>query len=80
VGSESIEPEVIDLVAGVLGIPPTSLADAAALAELQQWDSLAQLNVLLALEEHFSIELSPDDLERLTDVDAIVQLVSRHQH
>ena len=43
----------------------------------QAWDSLAHLNLILALEEHFHIELTPEDSEQMTSIEAIVTLLDR---
>lgn len=44
---------------------------------LQSWDSLAHLNLVLALEEHFHLEILPEESEQMTSIEAIVTLLDR---
>ena len=39
------------------------------------WDSLAQLNLLIALEQEFSLEISPEEGLELVDFESITRLV-----
>ena len=43
---------------------------------LESWDSLAQLNLMLALEDEFAIHLAPEDIERMNTLGAVADLVS----
>jgi acyl carrier protein len=71
--------EIVALVRDVFEVDEQVLADVESLTVLEQWDSLRQLNLLLALEEHFGVELSPDDLGELTTIDGAVELVNRRR-
>ena len=44
---------------------------------LQNWDSLAHLNLVLALEESFQCELMPEETEQMTTIAAVVAIVER---
>jgi acyl carrier protein len=41
--------------------------------DLENWDSLQHLNLMLALEQDFGVKLDVDDLSTLTSVPAIVE-------
>ena len=43
---------------------------------LEAWDSLQHLNLMLALEESFGLSLSPEDGEHLTSIGAVAALVA----
>jgi acyl carrier protein len=79
VSTESIASQVIDLASDTLEVGRDELSAASTLTELEQWDSLRQLNLLLAVEEQFGIELSPDDIDRFTSIEEIVDLVQERQ-
>lgn len=38
------------------GAPPESVVD---------WDSMQRLNLVLALEEHFGVEFTPEEIEKM---------------
>jgi acyl carrier protein len=51
-----------DLVAEILRLPPGSVTDGLTIAETENWDSLAHIELIAALESEFSVELSSDDI------------------
>ncbi len=56
------------------GLPAEEISKAS-LASLALWDSLAHVTLLMAIEEEFSLVLSPGDFEELTSYDLIVDCV-----
>ena len=67
---------VIDLAADVFGVEPADLNEASTPADHESWDSLAQLNLMVALEDEFSIELRPDDIQEMVSIGAIAAVVT----
>ena len=50
-----------------------------AINKTKNWDSLKHLNLIILLEEEFSIKINPDDIQRLTNYKNILSfLKSRH--
>lgn len=41
------------------------------------WDSLAHLNLILALEEKYGIEFTPEELEEMITVGDIIKVVEK---
>lgn len=46
---------------------------------LEQWDSLAQINIIASLEDLIGQELSTDEVVSLTSVKAIVDVCRTHK-
>ena len=44
---------------------------------IEDWDSLAQINLVVAIEKEFKIKFSLDDLITLNDVGDMVELIAR---
>lgn len=44
--------------------------------DLDTWDSLAQLNLIVALEDEFGIELDPEHAATATSIASLVALVT----
>ena len=42
---------------------------------IEGWDSIAHLNLVLALEQEFGIQLLPEEIEQLLSVELIVALL-----
>jgi acyl carrier protein len=43
---------------------------------LDGWDSVAQINIIVAIEEEFGVRFEPEDIHTLHSVDKIVNAVS----
>jgi acyl carrier protein len=77
--SDDLTAEICEIAANVLDVPPAAVREAGDLEQVENWDSLHQLNLMLALEETYGIQLSPDDLGLLTHVDTIRELVEKQR-
>ena len=44
-----------------------------------QWDSMGQVNLIMALEEEFELEVPDEDAEKLTTVGAAVNYIKEHK-
>jgi acyl carrier protein len=65
-------------MAAVLGIDQSSLTEKSSPDTIPAWDSLNHLNVILAMEQEFGVELSPDDAMSMLDVSRIRSLLRGH--
>ena len=45
--------------------------------DIEDWDSLEQINLLVAIEKKFSIKFKLDDVKNLPNVGAVLDLVKR---
>lgn len=45
--------------------------------DIEDWDSLEQINLLTAIEKKFSLKFRLDDVRGLQDVGGLIDLVSR---
>ena len=59
----------------VFGVPIEAIADDASPDSLEQWDSVTHLNLVLALEEEFSISLTDEQIVELLSCEIIVATV-----
>jgi acyl carrier protein len=62
-------------MAAVLGIAELSLTEASSPDTIPAWDSLNHLNVIMAMEQEFGVEFSPDDAMNMVDVSRIRSLL-----
>jgi acyl carrier protein len=63
------------LVADTFNVPLESVTEHSRQGELEAWDSLGHLNLVLGIEQEFGIPVSPEDGEAMTSVGAIVSLL-----
>ena len=59
------------LIADVLDVEPDTLADESGRGTVTQWDSVAHLNVLSAIEETYDVLFSSAEMRELTNVGLI---------
>jgi len=73
---EEILATLRDLAAEVLGADPSSITEDARLAEDLDADSLDLVEMVMALEDHYGIEIPEDDLEGVTTVGQTIDVVA----
>ena len=67
--------KIRQIVSTVFEIPFDAVGMSTTSADVKAWDSVGHLNLVLALQEEFSITVPPRDLEKLGSVEAIVEYV-----
>lgn len=67
--------KVKELIANVLNVSVDEVTDDTEIGELEEWDSLHNVQILVALEEEFHIKMTPDLLMDLETVEDIVDLI-----
>jgi acyl carrier protein len=67
---------VRDLAADVFSVHRERIRPESSPDDIENWDSLRHLNLVLALEQEFKIEFTPEEIEQLLSIELIVALVS----
>ena len=67
------------LVADVLELEPDAVDGSAGKDTLPEWDSLAHLRIVGAVEEEFGVKLTMQEIGEMTSLAAIGTLVERHR-
>jgi acyl carrier protein len=63
------------VIAEVLGVSVETLTDEANPSTIESWDSLAHLNLILALAAEFDMQLSPDEAAEMLSVGEIRKIL-----
>ena len=74
--SEDIERRVRQILAEILRLESAQIGNDAALGTTPGWDSASHINLVLSLEEEFSVTLDVAEIEKMTsflDVTRIVE-------
>ncbi len=64
------------LMAGVLEVPVDSITDSTTMDTEDTWDSLRHMEIIVALEEAFGIELEAEDLMQMTSFPEIRRVLT----
>lgn len=63
------------LIAGALRLPAANVNAQTAMDSTPAWDSLAHMDLVVSIEEHYGLQLAPDDMVAMRSVGAIVRLL-----
>lgn len=69
--------KVSQLASEVLNVPVQQIVTRRAVEGTSVLDSLQLLNLVLELEQSFQVHFSPEDMDEMTDIPAIAQMVER---
>jgi acyl carrier protein len=67
------------LLAAAMEMDVADIGDDAAIGRLENWDSLAHMRLILALEEHMGAELTPDTVVSLGSLADVVTVLDEGQ-
>jgi acyl carrier protein len=71
--------QVRDIASDIFGIPADKITADSSTETLENWDSMQHLNLVLAVEEKFGVQLEPEDIEQMKNIGAVAALVERLQ-
>lgn len=64
------------IFADVFGVPVESIQPDSSPDTIETWDSLQHLNLVLALEQEFSIQFAPEEIETLLSPGKVMAVVA----
>lgn len=67
-----------EAVAATINVPEESITPTSSNETIAAWDSLAQVNLMITLEQTFDLTLEVEDFSRLTSIPTILDYLSRH--
>lgn len=70
-----MEDKIIELIARVLNVPKDDVTLENEIGELDEWDSLRNVQIIAQLEKEFEVKITPDMIMDLEDVSDIVGLI-----
>lgn len=70
-----MENKIIELIARVLNVPVGDVTLETEIGELDEWDSLRNVQIIAQLEKEFEVKINPDMIMDLEDVSDIISLI-----
>ena len=77
--NSSLMTQVGRIAADVFAIPLDQIGPHSSPDNVGNWDSIQHLNLVLALEQEFGIQFTPEEIEQLLSVELIADLVDEKQ-
>ena len=78
--ADNIEARVKEIIAQQLEVSPEQVSPQASFTEDLKADSLAVVELVLALEEAFKIEIPDEDTEQIKTVQDAIDYIKAHAH
>ena len=72
----SISEQVRNIAADLFAVPLDTITDESSPENLEAWDSAQHLTLVLALEEKFQFQLSPEEIDQMHNIGQIVNMVA----
>jgi acyl carrier protein len=63
------------IASDVFGVSPEEISDESSPESIERWDSTQHLTFILALEEEFQLQLTPEETERIRNIGEAAILV-----
>ena len=71
----SLLERVRTIASDVLQVSVQQLTPQSSPQEIDNWDSVHHLNLVLALEQEFGLQLDPEDIDRMTSIEQVVSVL-----
>lgn len=73
-----MEEKINQILADTLKVPLEKASEDLTMDDVSSWDSLTHMNLIVAIEDELSIELSGDDIAEMISFDAIRKTVTKY--
>ncbi len=75
----TLQQRVIDTISQIMCIAASQLGEESSPDTVENWDSLAHMHLILALEEKFSVSFTEEEILDLFSIDSIVDVLRKKQ-
>ena len=80
ISPEQIKTELTGIFRKVFDDPLLTLRDDMTAADVEGWDSLSHITLIVSIERSFRIKVTLAEIQRLNDVGALIQLIHQKVH
>jgi acyl carrier protein len=63
------------MASDLFGVPADRITVSSSPETLENWDSVQHLNLVLALEEKFGVQLSPEEIEQMKSIGETAKII-----
>ena len=67
--------QIRTMASDLFGVPAERLSADSSPQTLENWDSIQHLNLVLAIEEKFGLQLSPEEIEQMKTIGETAKLI-----
>ena len=70
---------IIEIFEDILDVKKGTVSLETTFSDIDQWDSVATVNIIVALEEEFGIKFKLEDIQEVKSVQDFVDLLQEHK-
>jgi acyl carrier protein len=74
---DSIKQDLVEIFEDVMDVEDVALQDGTTAEDVEEWDSLSHVRLIVAIERHYGIKFSNAEIEGLTKFGDIITLVQQ---
>jgi acyl carrier protein len=74
--AQSLEARVYSIVAELFNVRIDTLTRESSPKTIESWDSTGHLDLVLALEQEFGVQFSPDQMDQMVNLNTIVGMLA----
>jgi citrate synthase len=78
--NHNLSTQVQDLLTKSLRVPADQITPELAFGDLPQWDSMGHMEVMMALEAQYGIEINAETIGALTSIPAICSYIQENHY
>ena len=68
----SVFEQLQEIIASTLEVPTSAISENSSMEEVEEWDSLGHVHIMVALEQAFDLYMDVDDFAKLDSVPSIL--------
>ena len=72
-----MEDKIYEIVSKVMGIPLSNVNIDSSPDTIEEWDSLKHINLMMALEEEFDMQFSPEEISDMLNMKLILLTLNK---
>lgn len=67
-----LEEKVFEIFSKVMNFSRDKISLKTTIEEVENWDSVQHLNLILAIEEEFNVKFNPDEIQEMLSIEKII--------
>lgn len=71
----NVSDQIRMMASDIFGVPGDKVTPSSTPETIETWDSIQHLNLVLALEEKFGVQLSPEEIEQMKSIGDVIKVV-----
>ena len=76
--NNNLDTKIIDILSIVFNINVKKITKKTNKTNIANWDSLRHMTLIIALEDEFNIKFDEQDISKITNIDSIKKIISKH--